>query len=211
MSRTLHIAALLTLLSVSGCSSKPSVSEYQCLAGDWQTIGYRDGSQGRSRSDLLRHTEACGEYNVVPDRESYMVGWRQGISEYCTVENGFYQGERGAGLNTECSTPDYRQAHRQGRDLYLARREVSQLQSALASAEQRLSTIDEDILQATAAQVSPTLTVQERVALAADVKSLVEERARLREELPAMEYELAQSEARLAELETQPDLLSARR
>ena len=57
----------VAILVLSGCAAKPSVSEYQCMAGDWQSIGYRDGSQGLARSQVLKHAEACGEYGVVPD------------------------------------------------------------------------------------------------------------------------------------------------
>ena len=191
----------VAILVLSGCAAKPSVSEYQCMAGDWQSIGYRDGSQGLARSQVLKHAEACGEYGVVPDRPSYVAGWQEGIAEFCTPQNGFDLGERGRGLNRQCKDSAFSNAYYEGRELYQARREVQQLASSLNAAEHRLETIDTDIVEATAAQLLPDLTAQERLALAADLKALVEERARLRDEVPALAYDLSASQARLDELE----------
>ena len=36
--------SLTTLLTLAGCNTA-SVSESQCIASDWQTIGYRDGGR----------------------------------------------------------------------------------------------------------------------------------------------------------------------
>ena len=123
------VAALL--FTLAGCSSN-SVSESQCLAGDWQTIGYRDGANGYRSTQLLNHQNACVKHGVIPDRASYMAGWEQGVREYCEANNGYDVGERGEGYDNVC--PDdmrdaFLAAYHSGRELYLARSEVSDLES----------------------------------------------------------------------------------
>ena len=56
--RTL-ITLISTLALLGGCASGGSVSENQCIASDWQTLGYRDGVAGYRSSRLLKHQDAC--------------------------------------------------------------------------------------------------------------------------------------------------------
>ena len=51
------VPAVAVLLTVAGCSGNPSVTESQCIAGDWQTVGYRDGVNGLRSTQLLQHQE----------------------------------------------------------------------------------------------------------------------------------------------------------
>ena len=60
-------AVVALLFALAGCSSN-SVSESQCIAGDWQTIGYRDGANGNRSTQLLAHQDACVKHGVIPDR-----------------------------------------------------------------------------------------------------------------------------------------------
>ena len=56
---------------LSGCGGGASVSQNQCAAGDWQTLGYRDGVRGYRSTELLAHQDACGKHGVIPDRHGY--------------------------------------------------------------------------------------------------------------------------------------------
>ena len=103
------ISLLTALALLGGCASGGSVSENQCIAGDWQTMGYRDGAAGYRSSRLLKHQDACVEHGIVPDRNGYMLGWEQGAREFCQPNNGFDLGARGAGHNNICPV-DIREA-----------------------------------------------------------------------------------------------------
>ena len=91
----------VVIASLAGCAST-TLSENQCKANDWYTVGYADGSSGYDASRLLQHDDACVEHGIIPDRAQYTAGWDAGIAQYCTPENGFDLGERGGLYNRIC-------------------------------------------------------------------------------------------------------------
>lgn len=184
---------LLLVAGLCACAGKPTVSEFQCRAGDWETIGYRDGSAGMRSTQLLAHQEACGEFGIIPQRESYLAGWNSGLYEYCSAENGFNLGQRGSRHNSVCQgdlLEPFSTAYADGRQLYLARSEVNRLQKQLHSYENRLLQIKQDIISVTTAQLEPTLTAEERLHLLADLDSLAEERGDIKAAIPLVEQDL---------------------
>ena len=196
VSSLLSVLALSSVVALTGCASKPSVSEFQCKAGDWQSVGFRDGSSGRSSARILQHQEACGEYEIVPDRTSYLAGWREGLDQYCTAQNGFDVGRRGGRTNGVCSANDYMDfvaAYSDGRDLYDASRAVRSLENQLVAAERRLEDIKHEIVGVTTAQLEPGLSAEERLKLVVVLESLIEERGEVKDSIPVIETELARS------------------
>ena len=187
-----------------GCAAKPSVSENQCRAGDWQTIGYRDGANGVDASRLLKHQEACGEFGIVPERNLYLSGWEEGLLAYCTADNGFQQGLHGRGFNSLCRDElrePYASAHADGRQLYIARRDVNQLRQTVRDQHNRIEQIKQEIIGVTTAQLAPDLTAEERLRLLAKLDDLADERAMLKAELPRTEQALMDAEDHLARLD----------
>jgi len=194
---------LLALTALAACASN-SVSESQCIAGDWQTIGYRDGVNGYRSTELLEHQNACVKHGVIPDRAAYMAGWEQGVREYCEPNNGYDVGERGYGYNNVC--PDAQReaflaAYHDGRALYLARTEVSDLQQQIYQREGRLEEIKTELVSSAAQQFDPLLTPVARVDLLASMQRLADEQGRINAELPQMRQELAAKSQQLAALE----------
>ena len=121
---------LTSAVILSGCGGGATVSENQCIASDWQTLGYRDGVNGIRSSQLLKHQDACVEHGIIPDRAGYMAGWETGVREYCQPNNAFEIGELGGGHANVCPNEMqtvFTTAYRQGRKLYLARVEISNL------------------------------------------------------------------------------------
>lgn len=197
-----RILVLVALASTGlACSKDVSVSESQCAAGDWETIGYRDGALGWRSSRLLAHQDACIPHGVTPDRVAYQTGWRQGIEEYCDPTNGFEVGLSGEGHDNVCPVPQrdaFLAAYDRGRTLFVARDRVDSLERAIAYRTQRIEAIGEEIVVTASAQLNPLLLPDERIALAARVKRLYDEKTRLAAEIPALEGEL---EVRTSELE----------
>ena len=195
---------VVAVLLLSGCAAKPTVSENQCRAGDWQTIGYRDGSNGIASTRLLSHQEACGAFGIVPERNGYLAGWEEGVAAYCTADSGFQLGLRGGALNKVCSAElrePFASAYADGRQLHSARREVNRLANLLSNHEHRLGQIKQEIVGVTTAQLTPALTIEERLRLLAKLESLTEERANIKAELPNVERALVQAEDQLALLD----------
>lgn len=190
----LILVPLFLLSTALGCARGASVSESQCAAGDWETIGYRDGALGERPSRLLAHQDACIPHGVTPDRDAYQLGWRRGIGEFCHPDNGFSLGREGEGHDNVCPAPHrdaFLAAWNEGRSLFVAQSRVAEIEQTIALKTRRLHEIDEEIAAAASAQLDPTLLPAQRVQLAARVKSLYDEKLRLRAEIPALEQELA--------------------
>lgn len=195
---TLIAASMLTLLA--GCSGNPTVSESQCIAGDWQTVGYRDGVNGLRSTQLLQHQDACVQYDVMPERTAYMAGWNEGVREYCNPNNAFTLGDRGGRYYNVCPATmdhDFQTAYKQGRELYLARAAVANLERKLMERERRLENVKTELVSSATGQLDPTLTPAQRIDLVAYTQRLAEEKSRIQSELPALEDELAEKSAAL--------------
>lgn len=189
----LLISVLAGVTLLVGCGAKPSVSQNQCAAGDWETIGYRDGVSGLRSSRLLDHQDACVEYGVTPSRSEYMVGWETGIREYCEPSNGYHAGERGWSHNNVCPSDmrgAFLAAYEEGWVLYRARTDVANLEREVDQKVARQSAVKSEIISATAAQLDGSLTTPQRVELATRVQRLYEEQQRLDREIPDLEAEL---------------------
>ena len=197
----------LPLALAVGCHKSGSVSENQCRAGDWETLGYRDGVHGLRSTRLLAHQDACGEFGAVPDRETYLRGWRAGIAEFCQEDNGFVQGERGAGYANVCPERVERaflRGYNAGRELFEARRACARVEGAIAELEARRIAIESELVNLSTAQLDPLLTPTERVRMVTTAKHLIDERVAIEHELPELAEELAWRREELAALERAP-------
>jgi hypothetical protein len=195
-----QLVVISLLAAVAGCGGGGTVSEGQCIAGDWQTVGYRDGVNGIRSTQLLAHTDACAKHQVTPDRSAYMLGWGDGMQEYCKPNNGFAVGERGGRYNNVCPATmetAFLATYRQGRELYVARSEVNALASQIHQLESRLDEVKAEIVSSGTAQLNVTLTATQRVELLARTQRLTEEKADIEADLPALENELAYREQEL--------------
>jgi hypothetical protein len=200
----------LLLAGVSACQNHKrhaSMSENQCIASDWATIGYFDGVRGYRTSRLLAHQDACVEYGVVPDRDTYLTGWRQGIGEYCQADNGYAEGVRGAAYDNVCPQDveaDFLAAYEHGRVLYKARSACDAAEAQVAHLEQRRVDIEAQLVSSGTAQLNPLLTPAARIELAASTKRLLDERIAIDRNLPGQRAEAERRRAEVDALEAVP-------
>ncbi|MEQ8861109.1 MAG: DUF2799 domain-containing protein [Pseudomonadales bacterium] len=196
------IAVLLgTLVVLGGCAS--SMSESQCLANDWETVGYRDGLAGTQSTALMRHMDACMKHGVRPDRNAYLAGWNDGVAQYCQPANGFSVGERGAGYGNVC--PPHLQgafyaAYQDGRQLYLAQSELNGIGNAISQRELRLRDVKSELAGIPAGMISAESTAAERAAMLLTAKALAEEQGELNAEIEGLQAEYAVKAERLDNL-----------
>jgi hypothetical protein len=200
MPRTLAIILLTGTAALSGCAS---LSESQCLAGDWQTVGYRDATNGQNPSALLKHQNACVKHGITPNRDAYLAGWDQGILQYCQPRNGFALGERGAAFPTLC--PDavvdpFEAAYHDGRRLYLARAEIRRLEREIDAREHRLEHLDDAIASAESRLVEEGLSSNERWELLEETKAMAREQGEIEAELKELRIDVALEYQRLQQL-----------
>lgn len=196
----LTLFAAAGLLALSGCAS---LSEGQCLASDWETIGYRDGLSGTQSTALMRHQDACLRHGVTPDRKAYLVGWRDGVEQYCQPGNGFTLGERGAGYGNVCPAhlqSAFHHAYQNGRQLYLAQVEIDRLHRAIDQRETRLDEVKAELAGMAGRMLDDEATVADRAAMLLTAKDLAQEQGTLESEIEELQAEAAVKADRLTSL-----------
>jgi hypothetical protein len=188
LASTLGVVALLAALT--GCSS---MSESECLATDWRTVGYEDGVNGYPGDRIGRYRNACSEHGVTPDLAEYQAGREQGLREFCKPLNGFRVGARGAGYSGVCPADldqSFEDAYQSGRQLYTLRSRVGSAQSELYSMRAELDQIDRDLVSIAARIVDPAVTTEHRAQLLIDTKQMSERKGEIKARIPQLESEL---------------------
>lgn len=177
-------------LAVGGCSS---MSEAECQALDWRTIGYEDGVAGYSGNRIGQHRKACGKHGVTPNLTEYQAGREQGLREFCKPANGFRVGARGNGYNGVCPADmdgEFSDAYQSGRQLYVLRSRVANTSAALDSRRQELARIEENMIRVAADILNPTITHEQRAQLLLDTKNMAERKGVIGTEIPQLRADL---------------------
>ncbi|GAB6192523.1 hypothetical protein JCM39068_22720 [Desulfocastanea catecholica] len=120
----------------------------ECLNAQWQSVGYEDGAKGYDASRIGEYRKSCAEYNVSPDLEAYMQGRTQGLAQWCTPSNGYYQGTRGAiynGVCPEALESDFEFAMSEGRAVYDYSRKIQDQEMLIARLHGQYRAIEEQI------------------------------------------------------------------
>ena len=134
--RAVFAVACLALLTA--CAS---LSEEECLSGDWGGIGQRDGASGRvAETQFARHVKACKKVGVTPARTDWQTGYARGLQSYCTPSKGLDEGLAGRRYRNVCpaaTQAGFLRGFRIGTDDYQARQEVRRLQSEIDSLRAR--------------------------------------------------------------------------
>ena len=77
----------MALLLVASCAS---LSHQACLSGQWQDIGYSDGSAGKFAKDsLASHGKACAKHGVSLNADDYRSGHARGLALFCKPETAY--------------------------------------------------------------------------------------------------------------------------
>lgn len=187
----------LTFL-LSGCAKM--MNENECVSADWQTIGFLDGSAGRSESFLNRRVESCAEYGVSPNLNSYLVGRSQGLESFCQPRSGFYMGLRKTIYENVCPTTleeQFLSAYQDGLGLREHRNQITEIETAIKSAITDMDQLDEKIAAATLAVAAPDTTEQDRLTLAVEIRNMSEERGNIEATIPVLEAELTAAQVAL--------------
>ena len=196
--RTILSAAALAALAVA-LGSCATMSEEQCLAGDWVGQGFNDGAAGYAMSRLGEHAEACVKHGVVPDDAAYRAGWNDGVLRYCTIENGFRTGAQGGGYAGVCPAEverDFLIAYEDGRVIHLAEQAVSEARSRIDGNAYRLEELDDKIEAKQRELRAEGLTDAERDAIRNRIREIRREREDTEREWRRAQRELDDAEAR---------------
>ncbi len=123
----------------------------RCKIGDWATLGEseRDGALGVRSSQLLELQEACMEYGVRPDRDTYTAGWDRGVRDYWAPSNAVVIGDSGRRRKNVCPEDlreEFATAFGRGESLNDARAAVTHKEEAIEDGTALLEVVRKDVI-----------------------------------------------------------------
>lgn len=193
--RVLSLGALACVLA--GCSG---MSEQACMSADWRTVGFEDGTLGRSEANIGRYRQQCGEHGVAPDLASYREGHAEGVRIYCRESNGFAVGHSGATYQGVCPTdlePAFVAEYNVGRHLHELERALASVDSRIASNHRAQEGIKSDLTEIAAKMIASDTTAEQRVAMVTRSADLGRRYGELTTEIQQLERERAIAEREL--------------
>lgn len=110
------------------------MNQQECETANWSALGYVDGSQGASSAQFNDRSSACSEYNVRANFNEYQVGYKRGLTSYCTENHGFFIGSKGQSYQGVCPQKTetlFLKGYNKGKDLYSIRENVRQAEQDL--------------------------------------------------------------------------------
>ena len=190
--RLLSLAAAVYL--IAGCSG---MSEQACVTADWRTVGFEDGTFGRSEATIGRYRQQCADHGVAPDLDSYRAGHADGVRVYCRESNGFAVGHSGATYQGVCPA-DLEAAFLAE---YNAGRHLNELESVLAGVDSRIAgnyraqeNIKQELTDIAAKMIATDTTPEQRVAMVTRSADLGRRYGELTNEIRDLERDRALAE-----------------
>ncbi|NVK29665.1 MAG: DUF2799 domain-containing protein [Gammaproteobacteria bacterium] len=130
---SLKFSFILCLFTMSGCAT---LSESQCKAQDWTTIGQYDAQSGYPALRMADHQNACDDYGITVDPAQYQTGYTVGLQNYCTAENGWSEGSKGNNYRGICPAESrFLSTYNPAKRLHDAQRKVTDLKQSLERLE----------------------------------------------------------------------------
>ncbi len=185
---------------LSGCAS---LSEAECVSGDWYTIGYEDGAEGHPPGRIGEHRQACADYGVRPDLEEYTQGHERGMRFFCQPRNGFEAGSEGKDYKGGCPFDLeglFLAAYEDGLQLHYLKEEVERVEARIYDLERDLRDID-DKIRKKQDQLDESYDADPRNdnwGVRADIQDLRYERDRIRDELSMVRQDLYDARSRVS-------------
>ena len=192
----LVVPMLLSLL-FSGCAT---MGKDECLNGQWQSVGYEDGAKGYAASRIGEYRKSCAEYNVSPDLAAYMQGRLQGLAQWCTPSNGYYQGTRGAiynGVCPEALESDFEFAMSEGRAVYDYRKKIYDQEAFIARLHRQYRAIGEQISLMEEELISNQVSPHRRRALLDGIRAAERDSEMLRYDISEADFALQEMQRNL--------------
>lgn len=171
--KSISVIAALSLLTLAACAS---LSEDTCRAGDWEQIGFEDGTRGAGPDEILRHARACNDYSIAPNKTLWDKGRTQGLKLYCTPRVAYEEGADGDRLRPVCpleDRPPLLHQNERGLAWYRLGRDIDQ-------AENRISRINAHMRELAVDDPTRATLTAERLLLRLEISRLRAERLRYR-------------------------------
>ena len=132
------LIAIALLFGLAACAS---VSREECLAGNWEEIGFRDGTNGQFSSYIQQHVKACQKVEVTPDPVAWERGRQRGLPAYCVPQKAYQVGRSGWSIREVCPAaqmPALRAANEKGKRYHEIEDEIRQIRTQIDQSQRLL-------------------------------------------------------------------------
>lgn len=149
--------ALCALLALTGCVS---LSEEECIGGNWDEIGFRDGTNGETSAHIQKHVKACEKSGIRPNQSVWEKGRQRGLPVYCTPTKAYSVGKQGYQMNAVCpasQAASLQAAHSTGREYFQYTREINNVRTEIRNNENRIAREQDPTLRSLLLQENRTL------------------------------------------------------
>jgi len=139
------LAVLALTVLLAGCAS---LTQGECLRGNWTRIGYEDGAAGHPPSRLGNHEAACAAHGVGVDAQAYFDARERGLLEYCTPYGGFHAGRNGRIYQGVCSyenEANFLIGYADGRHVYDVSQHAARARSEVSTGDNRIRRLRRDM------------------------------------------------------------------
>lgn len=197
MSATRFLSLCAVGYALVGCSG---MSEQACVTADWRTVGFEDGTQGRSAGNIGSYRNACAEHGVAPDLDAYRAGHAEGVQLYCRESNGFAVGHSGAGYQGVCPADleaAFVSEYESGRRLYELESALRNVESRIASSYRAQESIKQELTAIAANMIASDTTAEQRIAMVTRSADIGRRYGELTTEIQQLERERALAEREL--------------
>jgi hypothetical protein len=182
---------------LAGCSG---MSEQACVTADWRTIGFEDGTQGRSPGNIGSYRNACADYGIAPDLDAYRAGHAEGVQLYCRESNGFSVGHSGAVYQGVCPADveaAFVREYESGRHLYELESALSTVEARIASNYRAQESMKQELTAIAASMIATDTTTEQRVAMVTRSAEIGRRYGELTTEIQNLERQRAVAEREL--------------
>lgn len=181
------VFTLLALGAMSGCAS---MSQDECRAADWYTIGFEDGVRGNGADMIGKHREACAKHDIAPNFEQYQSGRDAGLLEFCQPSKAYRLGAAGGYYNGVCNPEleaDFLPAYRDGHHLYQLQSKVNAIDSALRSNHAQVEENKQLLIDKEMLVIADETSKEDRILLLKEIWDLGKFQGELDEEILELE------------------------
>ena len=195
--RILSLGAAVYL--IAGCSG---MSEQACVTADWRTVGFEDGTAGRSEGGIGRYRQQCSEHGVTPDLEAYRAGHAEGVRIYCKESNGFAVGHSGAQYQGVCPAdlePAFLAEYNSGHRLHELESALGSVDSRIASNYRTQESIKQELTDIGIKMIATDTTAEARLGMVTRSADLGRRYGELTTEIQQLERDRAVAERSLFE------------
>jgi hypothetical protein len=191
------LALLVSICAViAGCSG---LSKVDCLAADWEQIGFDDGENGIAASSADSLQATCAEPSAAVDIDAYQLGQKKGATLFCRTENGFDAGSQGKEYSVVCP-PEFKVEYDIGYQFYIANKNISLITEAINKNNSDIGKLQSGISRANIQLSNSDLSPSEENQIRQSISSMESQIDNAERTMARLEPLLGQSRKGLAEL-----------